>query len=106
MGSLTEARFNIWRLLVFGWEGTGHSVKTEWLWLLGTPGSRNFSSLTLDGVALPVSKTLGVCLGPTATAQKIVIARRTFAQVCLVHQLPPFQQWKILQTITHIVVTL
>lgn len=67
--------------------------KTEWLWVLGITGSRTMPSLVLDRIALPQTDlvhNLGVLLDFQILLEKkvVVMARRTFAQLCVVLCLP------------------
>ncbi|KAF7244471.1 Ubiquitin-conjugating enzyme E2 U [Varanus komodoensis] len=84
--------------------------KTEVLLVGGSGLGIGDLGLVLNGVAIPLRdrvRSLGVLLDPELSleAQVTVVARSTFLQLRLIHQLRPFLENDCLATVTHALVT-
>lgn len=73
----------------------------EWLWVLGPSVFETLPSLILDWMAL--SQIYPTC--KLGVKEQIVISRKPFAQLWVVHHLYSFLDRESLLTVTHIIVT-
>lgn len=96
-----EILFSVWSLWRFGWETTGFNPsKTKWSWVLGHPGSRDFSSLILKMTVLFQTELL--CnLGDLLDLRNRWLCNQAFVQFHVVCHICPFLEQICSQSLMH-----